>query len=699
MGLLARALKHKSVGQGHKQSLISSAGKHQLVGLLGRAQKLRHVPEKLGLLRQAERLRKEIETNLGLRARAEGFRSAESLSQEGSLTPQEVSASIEPSVLQTNLRPKARLEIDQGAAVVPIKTSKKGSFGKAILPKSLKTQHAAPPLSSKAVEETNPDLEVPAFLQSMEREGSARKLGWESIPSFSSSVSSTLSPSEADSIPKTATQLSKRLEQYQVVFDIFKELQNNRDLNTFWDALCHAVVSELGAQSVLVFSETEQSKYSSCLYSSHHSGLSSLPKVRLKQNKGLLEYFSQQNQACHVKNIHRDRLNMGDKKILKELNTKAIFTLSQKDAICAVLFVGPSISESPYSDDDLYFLQLLSELSLGRFLELKEQSQYPIIKQEVQLELEHYKGLFHLAHRAANLNKLEDMYSLLSEYMEYYLSASIYSLILLSLEEKHYYMFRAKGLSEESQKKYRLRISSNLIGSISNLVRIYHLDDFKKNSEIKDLYSPEDMKVMGNYWILPLIHSHCLIGYISIHKMRNFTWTALEHELALSLAEIITPYLLNTMIGELEELPRLLKDPFVGLRERLEYELIRAQEQSSPLSILDLRIQNIKAVSENMETKNIAVLFSQITQTLAKFLNQDDYLNRLELGHFAIVLPQKNISESKKWLKELDAKLPKKIPAVKNKNMSFSKKLNYSFNLISPLPAKAEIQKILKIFS
>ena len=658
MGLLARALTYKG-RRARQQDPLHSPDKHQIIGLLGRAQKIRQGPKGLGLglLRTAERLRSEIERHLGLRARAEEMRLEKEKEREAS-QKQEKSAyeSKAEESQEKGLRPQAKI-----------------------------------------LEEKSSPPSFPSFLKSMEEEEAIKKAVWESIPSFSAPKSElSTGPSQKEEIQK---QLQKRLEQYRVIFDIFKELQIKQDITTFWDTMCQAILSELGARSLVVFAETEQSKYSSALYPVHHLGLADLPKKRLKKTKGLIEHFGQK--PLPIEKIPKNSLSINERRILKDLNTKAVFPLAQKDEIYALFFLGPSISEAPYSEDDLAFLELLSELGLSKFLEIQEQKEaiaaFASSKEgmEWQLELEHYKALLHLAHRANNLSELESIYGLISEYIDYYVSASMYSLILLSPEGNDYYIFESKGLSKESKKKYHLPISSNLIGSISNLLRIYHLDDFKENPEIKELYDPKDLEAMENYWILPLIHSHFLVGFISIHKMKNPNWNAIEHEIVLSLSEILSPYLANIMIRKSQSLTQVMGKPLRGMEKRLRHELKQAREKNTPLSILDLRILNIRAISEAMKAEQTASLFSQITQVLAKFLSQDDYLNRLELGHFAILFPQKNALEAKKHVALLASQLPKKIPPVRKR---FSKKLDYHYKIISPDPHKAEIEKILRIF-
>ena len=276
--------------------------------------------------------------------------------------------------------------------------------------------------------------------------------------------------------------------------------------------------------------------------------------------------------------------------------------------------------------------------------------------------------------------------------MEHYLLSSQYSIVLFSIQKGTYCILRSNGLDIETQNKYSLSLDTNLVGSISSIRHIYHLDNFKQNEEVIPLHSQNDLEKMGNYWIIPLIHLTCLVGFISIHDLKNSDWDAIKQKKILTLSKLFSPPLMNALIKQNKSLPLAFQNPFVALKLRIEKELSYAKTKDLPFSLIILSLDNLDNLADKIEKRYLRLVISQITEVLRNFLQANQYLNRLDLGDFVIILPRLSGIAAKVWLNSLLELLPKRSMSNKIEDI---KRLKYKSKIIFPSYREIDAERII----
>ena len=497
---------------------------------------------------------------------------------------------------------------------------------------------------------------------------------------------SEASQSNADaalSVPASATAsngLQQQLEIYQHLFDVIHDLQTAVNLAAFWDALAYAIVGNLGAESVVIFANKPQASRQ-YLYSTIRVGLDNIEediysKWSLKKNSGLLHLLHSHNAAVPICEISNSRLHAAEKKMLDEASFQMAAVLGDTEEPYAAVLIGASVLGDPYSNADADFVQLLGQLSAGIHENLRRQYNE---QQDTSgniaggraddaeeaasstLEANTYMQIVHLAKSAASASNITELYELIHIFLQEQLHVISYALVAMMPSQKNYRITYSNELSAKLAQNFKLRPNSKLITDISNFMRLYYISDFRTDPELLRVYGQAELEQMQRYWVLPLIHKNLLIGFISIHSISTLAWTHAKHEIALSMAEIITPCLVNFIFQSEKTL--LLSTPIDMLRERIVREIRLLNLQNAYLSLVGLRIveplaSQIRSSSSMRKiTRHLAI---EIRHTIQKNLQKNECLIILDENHFAILLTNKNRVRTKQWLQELLAKLPQR---------------------------------------
>jgi len=222
--------------------------------------------------------------------------------------------------------------------------------------------------------------------------------------------------------------------------------------------------------------------------------------------------------------------------------------------------------------------------------------------------------------------------------------------VLLNPANQEYTIFAGNRVSPESIDKFRLRTTSDLIGMVSNFTRVFEVSDFRTNRELTACYTNDDLAIMKSYWIVPLIYQNWLVGFITVHSTRE-PWTEFIREMIVSFAELVGPSFGGSiMLGERES---LFRDPFSPLEDRLRLELNRAFEFHSHLTLVEIRVKNIKRILTLNPSANVTQFLAAVGRSVAAFLFHTDFLARIGQGRFVLILPGRGKEEAEILIKKV----------------------------------------------
>lgn len=450
----------------------------------------------------------------------------------------------------------------------------------------------------------------------------------------------------------------KKIDHYLSLFDIAREVSAIQDFDEFWDAILFAVMGQLGAQTVAVFAARSAGEAAQVFYPVAVSGFNPNDSWMLKPGDRLYDLCEKEDGVLYAHNLRSVEqaamLSDMERVIITESGAEIIAPLRNNKRMYGIVLFGPTFSGDEYSIDDLEFITLLGGLASSGVDRILARLEFDRDTETLRRRDFFHNRIMEAARDAASVRGLDDLYDILVRNLTEHFGADSYSLVLLNPSTQEYTLFAGNRISPESMERFRLSTSSELVGMISNFTRVFDVSDFRTNSEFSRCYTNDDLGIMKHYWAVPLIYQNWLVGFFTVHSVRR-DWTEFDREMVVSLAELLGPSFGGAiMLGERES---LFRDPFSPLEDRLRLELKKCQEFHSHLSLVEIRIKNIKRVLALNPSARVTQFLGAVGRSVAGHLLQTDFLARIGQGRFAVILPGRGKEEAEIFVKKVQSDL------------------------------------------
>ena len=459
----------------------------------------------------------------------------------------------------------------------------------------------------------------------------------------------------------------KRIDYYLALFDILEEFQEIEEYEELLESIAFSIQEQLGTRSILVLGNSDLiSDKKGSLFYIIDVGYKSID-ITIREDDPFLNYLSKFNAGeifytSKLKELLekdlKDSVLTKHKEILEEFTV--YFPLKNSERIYAIYFLSTPLEQKDYILDDLEFLRVLIKLSITRLKQLQKQYQIKHEIQNIKEFSEYANSFFKFIVDVSSKKTLDDVYDSIQSFLEERFRITMFSFVIVHIEENAYKLFSGKNISYESLNKFKIHINGDLIGLISNLTTVQELENFKDYKEIVDNYTEEDLAIMEHFIIVPLIHLNWLIGFFAIHKFKGNTLTESEKELILYFATMVSPIITNMIINQEREL--LFKDTFSPLKKRLEQEINKSEELKTSFSLINLRIKNLKRLLGVNTILSMDKYLRQLIEVINGTLYQHDYFVRLGQGNFILLLSGRGKEESQIYVKKL-------LNKIKDKNI------------------------------
>lgn len=485
----------------------------------------------------------------------------------------------------------------------------------------------------------------------------------------------------------------RKIDHYLALFDITKEIANIGDFDELWESLLYAIMGQVGAETICIFSSTQRVQSGAIYYPVAHSGFEMPEGWALKRGDELYDRAAAESGVKYAEEFLSsigDPISPLERRILETSRAQLVVPLKNMNRMFGIVLLGGQVSGDDYTIDDMEFLTLLGEIAAVGVDRVLSRIEFERDTEELRRRNVVHGSMFSLARRASTTKSIDEMYDILTQHLREDFHVESFSLVLLSPKDRSYRIFAGNQISPDSIEKFRLATDSDLIATISNLVRVYDLKDFRENREITSSYTNDDLALMQHYWIVPLINMNWLVGFITIHRT-NAPWTEFHRELMVTAAEIVSAVFANCIImGERET---LFRDPFSPLEERLKRELDRSAQFQAPVSLVDIRVRNIKRLVELNPSDEVAGFLAALNRSIATFLFESDFMARVGQGRFALILPGRGKEEADVFAKKLRAEF-RRMRLLPGSPVD----IQYSHNIIAAPADADDAGKMLSIF-
>ncbi len=480
----------------------------------------------------------------------------------------------------------------------------------------------------------------------------------------------------------------KKIDNYLSLFDITKEVSSIDDFGTLWETILYAAMGQAGSETICIFSTTEKMQAPGIFYPVSHTGFELPEQWSLKPGDEIYDRLSE-GSIKYAGEFASGPLSAMEKDILARTQSKILVPLQHKEKMYGIIFLGTPLDGEDYSIDDLEFLSLLGEMGAVGVDRVLSRMEWSRDTDDLRRRNDLYIRIFNMSRRTAGTKNLDELYDLMAAHLETDFQVESFSLVLLSPSDQVYRIFAGNQISPESVEKFKLGVGSDIVGMVSNLTRVYDLGDFRNNREITGCYTNDDLGLMQNYWIVPLINLNWLVGFITIHRTKE-PWTEFHRELIISSMEILSPVFANCIIlGERES---LFRDPFSPLEDRLKLELKKAAEFQATVSLVDFRVKNIRRVISLNPPEQVSEFLLALNRAISGFLFETDFLARIGQGRFAVILPGRGREEAEIFVKKLRAEI-KRLKLLSDSPVD----IQYLHNIINAPSDTDEAGKMLAI--
>ncbi|MCR9144269.1 MAG: hypothetical protein NXI24_18630 [bacterium] len=485
----------------------------------------------------------------------------------------------------------------------------------------------------------------------------------------------------------------KKIDHYLSLFDITKEISNISEFDELWENILYAIMGQVGAETICILSSTSRVSSGAIFYPVSHSGFELPEGWALGRGDEIYDQMAASTGVRYAEeflNSLQNPVSPLERRILENTRAKLVVPLKNMNQMFGIVILGGQVSGDDYTIDDIEFLTLLGEIAAVGVDRVLSRIEFERDTEELRRRNMVHGSMFSLARRASGVKSLDDIYDILTRHLREDFYAESFSVVLLSPRERRYRIFAGNEISPESIEKFSLDVNSELIATISNLVRVYDLKDFRENRELAGCYTNDDLGLMRHYWIVPLINMNWLVGFITIHRT-NIPWTEFHRELMVTAAEIVSSVFANCII--MNERESLFRDPFSPLEERLKEEVKKSAQFQAPVSLVDVRVKNIRRILEINPGEEVTGFLMALNRSIASSLFETDFMARVGQGRFALILPGRGRVEAEIFVKKLKADF-NRMRLLPGSPID----VQYSHQIISAPDDAAEAGKMLSIF-
>ena len=441
----------------------------------------------------------------------------------------------------------------------------------------------------------------------------------------------------------------RKIENYQAIFEISKEIVNSAAYEDFYENLTFSILGQIGAESIIIFSSTNGDFTS--LYAIDFQGVEPEAGWRISVGDELYSLMSGRMDVVYAGELVKKGIPVREEELLVKTRANLVIPLHYKNNFFGMIIVGKPVSGEEYTTDDIEFLQILGSVASSLIEKIYE-------TEENKKELRHYKEviksnntIFTLARKMSLARTIDDAYDLFITVMQNELKVSRFTILFLDIENEHLYKsFGSNLLYPETMSKFSFTDNTELVGLISNVMGVYRMDDYLENMEIRNIVTNDEMALMKEFTVIPFIHSEWLIGFVVIHEMLS-PWTDSLRENAITLAEIIAPFFANLMI--LEERNKIFQSPFSPIEQKVDYEISRSDKFDTEFSILIIKIQDISRVLSITGGGYFSAYCDGIRKIINELSGDQDSSFRVGQGKYAVILHSRSKKEAEIFYKKL----------------------------------------------
>ncbi|WCL48921.1 GAF domain-containing protein [Leptospira sp. GIMC2001] len=434
----------------------------------------------------------------------------------------------------------------------------------------------------------------------------------------------------------------KKIENYKAIFEITKEIASASTYDQFFANLNYSIIGQVGSETMAIFSSVTGNFERLDLL--EYSGFQPTSDWSFTKADEIYNKVKSSESVMYAGELLSGNIPTSEKKILEAMNAEIIAPIRFMDQFYGFIALGPLINGEEYITDDLEFIKILADIAGSVFDRVGEFEERAAQIERINEKLDANNSVMAVAREMAAFRKLDVAYDLLVKVMKERFKVSLFTFLIFDpIRKDEYKIFSSNQLTPATIDSFRLKRNSDLVGMVSNVNGIYTVDNFANDSELLSLIPNDEIGIIEQFTMIPMINLNWLVGIFIIHKLEE-PWNPLTKETVLGLFELIAPVFANILI--LDEKDNSFRNPFSPIDERLTSEIQKANSLNTSFTVAVFKVQNYPRMIQILGDSYFAVYCDMLRKSILEHLGENDHYVRVGPGKFVAIFHSKDKEES-----------------------------------------------------
>lgn len=197
-------------------------------------------------------------------------------------------------------------------------------------------------------------------------------------------------------------------------------------------------------------------------------------------------------------------------------------------------------------------------------------------------------------------------------------------------------------------------MESSIVGIVSNIPGVFRIENFRKHPELVQKLSNDELGLMTDFIVIPLINLHWLVGMWIVHET-EVPWTDSDRETAVGISEVLAPVFSNLLL--VQERDSVFKDPFSPVEEKIEEMILKSTRLGNCFSLTIFKIQNVSRMVKLKGSGFFVNYSEELRKAIQDNLSEVDFHYRIGQGKYAMIVDGKDREETQVLIRKIKNRL------------------------------------------
>ncbi|MFE1939958.1 GAF domain-containing protein [Leptospira kirschneri] len=443
----------------------------------------------------------------------------------------------------------------------------------------------------------------------------------------------------------------KKLENYISVFEISKEIGISTDFANFFENLLFSIMGQIGSESIGIFSSKNGNQDFFRL--EDYQGENFNQEWTISSEEEIYHAVHNAGSVLYAKELLKQALPAKEREIIQQSEAELLVPIRTTEEFFGIILLGKTISGEDYTIEDLEFLKIIGEIAGSVYKRIYDTELLHQENQNLKETVRSNELIISLARDFSSVRSMDEAYDkLFSAFRE---ELKVRRATFMILENKNEFrVFASNLLTPEHVGSFRLPLESSIVGIVSNIPGVFRIENFRKHPELVQKLSNDELGLMTDFIVIPLINLHWLVGMWIVHET-EVPWTDSDRETAVGISEVLAPVFSNLLL--VQERDSVFKDPFSPVEEKIEEMILKSTRLGNCFSLTIFKIQNVSRMVKLKGSGFFVNYSEELRKAIQDNLSEVDFHYRIGQGKYAMIVDGKDREETQVLIRKIKNRL------------------------------------------